>query len=267
MLLADVDFGNSVERAFNSFFDWLPNLVGALVILIVGYIVAKMLGSLVGRVLHRAGLDRTLGRGQAGSFVSKITSSPSSLLGTVAFWAIMLGVLSIAVGVLGIGVLEDFVSAVWAYLPNVIAALLIFLAAGAIAAGVSTLVARFMGDTGIGKIVATVAPILVMTIATFMILDQLQIAENIVTITYAALIGAVALGSALAFGLGGREVASQMLEGAYQKGQANAEQVKQDVRLGADRARAEAEVRKDQLQSTGERDSPTQMPGTTTSDY
>lgn len=51
-----------------------------------------------------------------------------------------------------------------------------------------------------------------MTIATFMILDQLQIAHNIVVITYTALIGAIALASALAFGLGGRSVAERMLE-------------------------------------------------------
>ena len=53
-----------------------------------------------------------------------------------------------------------------------------------------------------------------MTIATFMILDQLQIAQNIVVITSEGLIGAIALGSALAFGLGGREVAGRLLEGA-----------------------------------------------------
>ena len=84
----------------------------------------------------------------------------------------------------------------------------------AIAAGVATLATRLLGDTSLGRVIATVAPILVFAIATFMILDQLNIAQSIVTITYAGLIGALALGSALAFGLGGREVASQMLQGA-----------------------------------------------------
>jgi hypothetical protein len=74
-----------------------------------------------------------------------------------------------------------------------------------------------------------------------MILDQLKIAEDIVVITYAALLGAVALGSALAFGLGGRDVARQLLEGAYQKGQENKEQFKRDLDLGMQRAREDAE--------------------------
>ena len=59
-----------------------------------------------------------------------------------------------------------------------------------------------------------------MTIATFMILDQLQIAETIVTITYAGLIGAIALGTALAFGLGGRDAAAaRLLDGAVVRGE------------------------------------------------
>ena len=58
-----------------------------------------------------------------------------------------------------------------------------------------------------------------MAIAVFMILNQLRIATNIVTITYAALMGALALGMALAFGLGGRGVASRLLEDAYRRGE------------------------------------------------
>jgi hypothetical protein len=124
----------------------------------------------------------------------------------------------------------------------VIAAVLIFLVAGAVAAGVSTMATRFMGDTPTGRIVATAAPILVMTIATFMILDQLKIAEDIVVITYAALLGSIALGAALAFGLGGREVAAEMLRGAYVKGQGATEQAKRDIETGKRRVEAQAQT-------------------------
>jgi Conserved TM helix len=244
-----MDIGNSVERGFTEFFAWLPALLGALAILIIGYFVAKFVGRLVSRALQRAGFDRTLHGGTGGGYVRKVTSSPSGLLGTIAFWAIMLGTISLAVSVLGIEALTNFVAAVYAYLPNVLAALAIFLVASAISAGVAALATRTMGDTALGKIVATAAPILVMTIATFMILDQLMIAETIVTITYAGLIGAIALGSALAFGLGGREVAGRMLEGAYQKGQENKEQFKRDLDQGMARAKEEAREKKDELTS------------------
>ena len=248
MVLADLNIGDSIERAFTVFFEWLPNLIGALVILIIGYIVAKIVGKLVGRLLRSAGLDRMLQKGQGGQLIQKVTSSPSNLLGRIAFWAVLLGVISLAVSVLGIEALTNFVAAIYAYLPNVLAALLIFLVASAVAAGIATLVTRVMGDTGLGKIVATVAPILVMTIATFMILEQLKIAHDIVVTTYTLLLGAIALASALAFGLGGREVAGKMLEGAYQKGQENKEQLKQDLDTGMSRAKEEAQAAKEKAQ-------------------
>ena len=243
-----MDIGNSVERGFTEFFAWLPALLGALAILVIGYFVAKVVSGLVWRGLHRVGFDRTLHAGQGGSFVQKITSSPSKLIGTIAFWAVLLGAISLAVSVLGIEALTNFVAAIYAYLPNVLAALLIFLVASAIAAGVATLVTKTMGGTALGKIVATAAPILVMTIATFMILDQLMIAESIVTITYAGLVGAIALGTALAFGLGGRDVAKEMLQGAYEKGQENKEQFKQDLDTGMSRAKEEAHAKREELE-------------------
>ena len=234
-MLYAVDIGNSVERGFDTFFAWLPALIGALVILIIGYFVAKIVGNLIGRVLGRAGLDRHLLSGTAGDWVRKVTAAPSTLIGKLVFWAIFLGAISLAATALGIDALTAAVAAVYAYLPNVIAAVLIFLVAGAIAAGVSALATRLMGGTPTGRIVATVAPILVMTIATFMILDQLKIAQDIVIITYAALLGAIALASALAFGLGGREVAADMLRGAYVKGQRATEQAKRDLEVGKQR--------------------------------
>ena len=246
-----MDIGNSIERGFDVFLQWLPALLGALVILVIGYFVAKIVQKIFGRVLQRAGLDRTLRKGSLGTFVEKVTSSPSLLIGTVAFWFVMLGTISLAVSVLGIEALTNFVAAIYAYLPNVLAAFLIFLVASAISAGIATVVTRVMGDTGLGKIVATVAPILVMTIATFMILEQLKIAHDIVVTTYTLLLGAIALASALAFGLGGREVAGQMLQSAYDKGQANKEQLRRDIETGVTRAKEEAKAKKAELEHEG----------------
>ena len=137
-----------------------------------------------------------------------------------------------------IGVTDD--------VPNVLAALVIFLVASAIAGAIAALVTRTMGDTATGRIVRTVAPILIMAIAVFMILDELQIAQSIVLITYAALMGAIALGMALAFGLGGRDVASRMLEGAYAAGQRSMPQIRQDVQQGKARAQQEADQLREQ---------------------
>jgi hypothetical protein len=237
---------SSLEHGLTVFFDWVPRLAGAIVVLLIGYLVAKLVAKLIWRGLQRAGFDRALHSGQGGNFVEKVTQSPSKLVGRLAFWAIFLGALSLAASVLGIAALTAFVGAIWAYIPNVIAALAIFLIAGAIAAAVAGLVGRTMGDTPLGKIVATAVPVIVMSIAVFMILAQLQIATQIVVITYAALWGAIALGSALAFGLGGRDVAARMLEGAYEAGQRNKGQFRRDLDQGMQRASGEVERAKDQ---------------------
>jgi hypothetical protein len=78
-----------------------------------------------------------------------------------------------------------------------------------------------------------------MAIAVFMILNQLRIAPEIVTITYAGLIGALGLAAALAFGLGGRDVAARMLEGAYVRGQAARAGVSSDLAQARERARTD----------------------------
>jgi len=242
---------DSVQRAFTVFFEWIPRLAGALLVLVIGFFVAKLVAKLLWRGLQRAGFDKALHSGQGGNFVQRVTNSPSQLVGRIAFWAILLGAISLAASVLGIAALTGFVAAIWAYIPNVIAALAIFLVAGAISAGVAGLVSKTMGDTPLGKIVATAVPIVVMSIAVFMILVQLKIATQIVTITYAAIWGAIALGSALAFGLGGRDVAARMLEGAYQSGQRNKEQFKRDLDRGMERASTEVDRAKDQAQEGG----------------
>ena len=247
MLVASIS--GQVEEAFKVFFAWLPNLVGALVVLLLGYIVAKVVGGLVAKATGRAGLDRSLHSGPGGNYVSKVTSSPSRLLGTVVFWLIFLGAISLAASVLGIAALTAFVGAVWAYVPNLIAAFLIFLVASALAAGLSALVSRTIGDTPLGRIAGTAAPILIMAIATFMILDQLKIAPAIVTITYAALMGSIALGAALAFGLGGRSVAERMLEGAYASGQRNKEQMRLDWQRGREQAKEQVQEARDNADS------------------
>jgi Conserved TM helix len=252
MVLADFNAGDSLENAFTEIVAFLPNLIGALVLLLLGYIIAKVLGGIANRALDRAGFDAAIHRRPTGDWVRRVVPRPSNLAGSIVFWVVFLGAVSIAVDVLGIEALENLMAAIYGYLPNVLAALLIFIVAVAIAAGLATLATRLLGDTSLGRVIATAAPILVFAIATFMILDQLNIAQSIVTITYAGLIGALALGSALAFGLGGRDVAAQMLQGAYTKAQANKEQLKRELELGKERAKAEAEQTKEDLKTDGD---------------
>lgn len=235
------DTTDSASRYLTNFLDHivngLPKFLGALAVLIIGYIIAKVIAAAVRKLLSSANLNQHVHAGKGGNIIQRAIPDPTSLLAAIAYWVVFLFTISIAVSVLGIPVLVDFVRAVYGYLPNVLAALVIFFVAGAVSAGVATLVTTAMGDTPTGKVVATAAPVLVMVVATFMILNQLKIAPAIVTITYAALLGSSALGMALAFGLGGRDVASKMLQDLYDKGQQQKGRVAADFKHGSDQAK------------------------------
>ena len=240
--MASIQVAQSVQKALNGLLGFIPNLIGFLIILVIGFLIARVVRALVTTLLQKAKLDHALHSGQSGQYVDKISpdASPSALVGGVVFWLIFLFVLMAAIGALKIPSVTAFMNTVLNYLPNVIAAIIIFVIAGAIASAVAGAVAKLMGDTPTGKVVATAVPVLIMGIALFMVLTELKIAPAIVQLTYIFLLGSVALGSALAFGLGGREVAGQMLASAYEKGQQSTGQVKADMQTGKQRGQEQA---------------------------
>jgi len=236
------DILQSLQNAFTTFLSYVPNVIGALLVLIIGYIIARLIRAGISKLLRKVRVDEKLTHGSGGEYVARFSpqGKPSQLVGLVVQYVLMVFVIVSAVGTLNIPAVSGFMTLVLSYLPNVLAALLIFLVAAAIAAAVGGLVHRTMGDTPTGRVARSAAPTLVMAIAVFMILNQLGIAETIVNTTYIALIGAVALGSALAFGLGGRDAAADLINSGYRKAQQQSDQVQRDFQTGRERAEADA---------------------------
>jgi Mechanosensitive ion channel, conserved TM helix len=233
----------SLQNAFTTLLNYVPNVIGALLVLIIGYIIARLIRAGISRLLRKIRVDEKLTHGKGGEYVARFSPQgrPSQLVGLVVQYVLMVFVIVSAVGTLNIPAVTGFVNLVLSYLPNVIAALLIFLVAAAIATAVGGLVHRTMGDTPTGRVARSAAPTLVIAIAVFMILNQLGIAETIVSATYIALIGAVALGSALAFGLGGRDAAKDLIDSGYRTARQQSDQVQRDLQTGQERARAETQ--------------------------
>jgi small-conductance mechanosensitive channel len=169
--------------------------------------------------------------------VSRVIESPSYFTGRIVFWLIMIGTISLAVAALNLPILNELLGAVYGYIPNIIAAVIIFLIASAISAGGARFVQRVMGNTAMSRVVSTAIPAITMSLAIFMILNQLGIATDIVNILFTGIVGAVALGLALAFGLGGREVARGLLEQAADNARAKQDSIKEQVNQAAQNAR------------------------------
>lgn len=231
------DLTNQLENAVGRIIDFLPNLLAALLILLIGGIIASVLARLTQRLLKRLRFDRAIHSSPAGGTVSRVVESPSYFTGRIVFWLVMIGTISLAVAALNLPILNDLLAGIYSYVPNVLAAVLIFLVASAISAGAATFVSRFMGRTALAKIITAAIPAVTMSVAIFMILNQLGIAKDIVNILFTAIVGAVALGLALAFGLGGRDVARELLEQAVGNARAQKDTVKNEVSEAAKNAR------------------------------
>ncbi len=81
---------NSLQDFLNTIVHWLPKLVGALLILLIGYIIAKSVEGVVKKLLKKAKFDQLVTKGTAGSYVRRVISSPAALLGSILFWVLWL---------------------------------------------------------------------------------------------------------------------------------------------------------------------------------
>ena len=221
MLVAtDVSVSDSLQTALDRIFDFLPKLVAALVILLIGWIIARIIRWAVVKALRAVRLDDRV-RESAGERAEKFTASPVAVIGSVVYWIAMIGVISLSLAALEIPEVTRVVAKIYNYLPNVLAATIIFIVAVLVAGLCSRLIKQGMGATPMARILATITPVVIMSIASFMILVQLQIAPSIVLVTYSSILGALALGMALffgiSFGLGGKGVAQRMLEEKYEQ--------------------------------------------------
>src|ERR671939_1535975 len=124
-----------LQNALSTFLSYIPQLIGAIIILIVGYIVAKVLQAVVGRVLQGIGFDRWMERGGIKQFLDRAETNqtPASILGALVFWFVFIIAITMAADALGISQVSVVLAQLIAYIPNVIAAILILILAALLA--------------------------------------------------------------------------------------------------------------------------------------
>ena len=204
-----------LQNALSTFLSFLPQLVGAIVILIIGYIVAKVLQAIVGRVLQGIGFEGWMERGGIKQFFDRAQTNqtPTSIIGKLVFWFVFIIAITMAADALGIPQVSAVLGQLIAYIPSIIAAILILILAALLANFVSGIV---RGATGSG-LLASVAQYAIIVYAVFAAITELGIAVQLTAPTFLILLGAVALAAAIAFGIGGREVAQDILQKAYNR--------------------------------------------------
>src|ERR671933_1586496 len=144
-----MDLLRPLENALSTFLSYLPQLVGAIIILIIGYIVAKVLQALVGRVLRGVGFDGWMERGGIKQFFDRAQTdhTPASILGKLVFWFVFIIAITMAADALGIPQISGFLNQLLAFIPSIFAAVLILFFAALLANFIAGII---RGATGSG---------------------------------------------------------------------------------------------------------------------
>ncbi|HEY3377899.1 MAG TPA: hypothetical protein VGL77_10450 [Armatimonadota bacterium] len=195
----------------------IPSLLGAIIILLIGWGVGKVIQALVTKglravhfntVTERAGINSALDR-------AEIKTSPSTILGIVVYWFVFLIAINAAVSVLGIVALTTLMASVILYLPRIFVALLVLVVGAWAGSFLGRLTTASASTAGISyaSILGGVVQGAVLFFTFAIALDTLGLSFPFLTTAFAVILGGMALAGSIAFGLGGREYAADTLAG------------------------------------------------------
>ena len=205
----------SLRAGLDALFAFIPQLIGAILILIIGYFVAKIVQAVVSRVLKAIGFDGWMERGGIKQFFDRAQTreTPATVLGKLVFWFVFIIAITMAADALGIQQVSEVLAQLIAYIPSIIAAILILILAALLANFLAGIV---RGATG-SDILANIARYAIIIYAVFAALTELGIAVQLTAPTFLIILGAIALGAAIAFGFGSQGVARDIVERAYDR--------------------------------------------------
>lgn len=203
----------SLVGLWTRFLYFIPQLIGAIILLVVGIIVGSILGSIVRGILRAVHTDEFLGRTGILSKTRMNKWSFSGAIGSIVKWFIIIAFLIPAADALGLPQISDFLNQVLLYIPNVIAATVILVIGLYAADFLSRLVGGFLASSRLSvkhqRLLADVAKYALIVFACLAALVQLKVVPQLIEILFGGLVLAIAL----AFGLGGKDHASDLIKG------------------------------------------------------
>ncbi|MBT9613624.1 MAG: hypothetical protein IV108_10215 [Burkholderiales bacterium] len=209
-------FVSSFNAVISQITDFLPKLLAALVLLFLGWLIAKAVRSGVRRLLAMAHFDRLAEKAGIEEFLKhgEMQVTLGGIISEVSYWLVLLIVLVTVSSGLGLTAVANLFNRVALYLPNIIVAVFIIIFGTLLARFINRLVFAWLRNLGIdgALTISTVAEYSVQIFAVFVALEQLAIGTQLLTTAFAILFGAICLALALAFGLGGREWAAGVIQ-------------------------------------------------------
>lgn len=203
--------------------DFLPQLLGAAALVLIGWVAARLLRIAVSKLAK--GILTTVGRQrvastkavQAHTQQSRTWQTTPAIVGAIVYWTVLLFFVAAAVEALGLRAVSNFVGLVTAYLPRVLAGILILLVGLWAGEFVRLLIARATAKAQLawGDLLARFAQVMVVLIMAIIAVDELGIESTILTVTVATFFAATFGAAAIAFGLGARSSVGNILASRY----------------------------------------------------
>jgi hypothetical protein len=219
----------SLSNALATFLNAIPLVIGALVILAIGWIISNVVARLIRELLARAGADRVFAEHGGDVYGSRSKQiKPSVVTSEIVKWIIRFVFLVAAANALGMPQVSLLLNQVLLWIPNLLVAAVILLVAPLIGRFLKGLIEVGAGNMGFtnAPLLGRIAEIAVIAFAVIIAIDQIGIAADLLNVLFIGVVGAIALAFGLAFGLGGRDVAARVTESWYASTQAAAEKVR-----------------------------------------
>ena len=206
-------------NVLSGFFSFLPSFFGALIIFLVGLILAKWGRALIVKILGAIKLDKLLRKGGLDHYFNKaeVRVKAEEVVGEITHWLIVIVFFMAAINVLGLTTVSGVLSTLLGYLPNIISAVLVLTVGVLLAGFVENLVKGTVNqvDKKTSRLLSKVASYLVVIVASLAAINELGIAQSLINTLFIGVVATLTLGIGLAIGLGAKDLVSQLLTDWY----------------------------------------------------
>ena len=246
----------SLAAAMALLFSAVPKIIGFLLIVVAGWFVASLIERGLAALLRSIRFNDLAQRAGLSDFIARMgmNTDAAGMIGLVVKWFVRLIALVVAFDALGLPAVSEVLRQLLLWLPNVVVALVVLVIGGLAARALSNVVRGAASEAGLSNtnFLAKAASIVVWAFAIVVAVNQLGIATELVNTLFMAVVGALALGLGLAFGLGGRETAGEILRKWYAKAQEKSGEMKQLAENMGDQMGGGAPRREDPAHGSGQ---------------
>ena len=217
------DWGQAIMTAIAGavalFLGAIPKIIGALLILLVGWLISRVLGGLVASVLRGTGFDHLAERTGLSRFFDELgfTTDASGVMGKLVYWFFFLITLAVAVEALDIPAVNAVINAFLLWLPSLAVAVIVLLIAQLIAGPLAAIVRATMAEAGVAnpRLFSDLTKVAIWLFAIVIAANAVQIGATLVNAIFIGFVAALTLAVGLAFGLGGRDTAALLVRRWY----------------------------------------------------